>query len=88
MLLRRPWDEKAKRAEGAALMATAPRSWAATEDNTPLNEPTGVRAALAITIELMVISLSCSDENLRKPCRSLQRLSNAPNAWIFDMQSV
>jgi hypothetical protein len=32
-------------------MATAPSSWAGTEANEPLKEPTAVRAALAMTID-------------------------------------
>ena len=35
----------------ASRMAIAPNSWAATLANAPLNEPTGVRAALATTME-------------------------------------
>ena len=31
-------------------MATAPSSWAGVEPKAPLNEPTGVRFALAMTI--------------------------------------
>jgi hypothetical protein len=33
-------------------MAVAPNSWAGTEPKAPLNEPTGVRAAEAMTISL------------------------------------
>ncbi len=44
--------------DSASLMAMEPRSCAATEASAPLNEPTGVRAALAMTMEawLMVSS--------------------------------
>ena len=47
-------------ASRAALMATAPRSCAGVEPKTPLNEPTGVLFALAMTISEadMTISLS------------------------------
>ena len=36
----------------APLIATLPRSWAGTAPNAPLNEPIGVRAALAMTISV------------------------------------
>src|SRR5580704_8527243 len=34
----------------AALIAALPSSWAGSEANAPLNEPTGVRVALAMTM--------------------------------------
>ena len=36
----------------APLIATLPRSWAGTAPNAPLNEPIGVRAALAMTMSM------------------------------------
>src|ERR1700748_1905757 len=40
----------------APLMATLPRSCAGTAPNAPLNEPTGVRAALAMTMSVAMMS--------------------------------
>src|SRR6185503_5130174 len=37
----------------APLIAALPRSWAGTAPKAPLNEPTGVRAALAMTMSVM-----------------------------------
>ena len=44
----------------AALMATAPRSWAGVVANAPLKLPTGVRAALTMTISLDMESSSAA----------------------------
>ena len=41
----------------APLIAALPRSWAGTAPNAPLNEPMGVRAALAMTISVAMVIL-------------------------------
>src|SRR5690606_11943996 len=41
-----------------ALMTVAPSSWAATLAKAPLKEPTGVRAALAITMDELLMDAS------------------------------
>ena len=40
----------------APLIAALPRSWAGTAPNAPLNEPMGVRAALAMTMSVAMVS--------------------------------
>ena len=40
----------------APLIAALPRSWAGTAPNAPLNEPMGVRAALAMTMSVAMNS--------------------------------
>src|SRR4029077_20433604 len=48
----------------AALMATAPRSCAGRLTNAPLNDPTGVLAAEAITMSVMIFLLQSPDLEL------------------------
>jgi hypothetical protein len=45
------------------LIATAPKSCAAVEPKAPLNEPTGVRLALAMTISEAGMSVSLWSKN-------------------------
>ena len=51
----------------AALIATAPSSWAGTPPKAPLNDPTAVRAAETITISV-VMSISSTVSKIL-PCR-------------------
>src|SRR3954452_16859837 len=56
----------------AALMATAPRSWAGVVANAPLKLPTGVRAALTMTTS------SDMDILLKLKCGARRRLDGGP----------
>src|SRR3546814_6283538 len=66
----------------APLIAAAPSSWAGTFAKAPLNDPTAVRAADAITIDGWVTQKSPRLSLLRKDWQSLAPKSNDPASYF------